>query len=177
MEIVCLTKDIIMYISTYVHTSEMGGGDEEFMRLLILLLSWQWMLLCERLELLGDGVTAVITTGCTLITLSFCCLFGEILAGKLSVFVHCARLRTMLYVVMLYVVARLVSIYLSVHRAKPTPAQKSIQNTAHGFIRTKQTSPILNSQYTIICQSHTFSQRRPTTDRLPTYFIIFMPVC
>ncbi|CAH2073068.1 unnamed protein product, partial [Iphiclides podalirius] len=52
---------------------------------------------CGRDEALGVGDTPG-DVGCTLTTLSFEVRLGESLAGKLSVFVHCDRLRTILRV-------------------------------------------------------------------------------
>lgn len=40
-----------------------------------------------------DGALIVVNSSSHLMT-ALWCLFGEILAGKLSVFVHCAKLRT-----------------------------------------------------------------------------------
>lgn len=52
---------------------------------------------CGRDEALGVGETPG-EVGCTLTTLSLEVRLGDSLAGKLSVFVHCDRLRTILRV-------------------------------------------------------------------------------
>lgn len=91
--------------------SEMG---ELFIIEFFLLFSWQG---CEILELLGVGVTVVLMTGWTLMILSFWCLFGDILAGKLKVFVHWAKLRTM---VKMSTQKLVINVHFSINQTEPT---------------------------------------------------------